>query len=318
MGPVQSLDMPATSPTATTGAAPSVPARSLWGVCLALAKPRLTSLVLVTTGLGYVIAVGNALSFGTLFLAVIGTGLVAAAASALNQLHEARWDGVMSRTRSRPVPAGCISATGCRVYAALTAVSGIAILLTTHWLAALLALTSLVIYVYVYTPLKRRTTFNTVVGAVPGAIPPLIGWAAATGTLSPGAWSLFAILFLWQIPHFLAIAWLYREDYARAGFQMLPVVDPSGATTTRMVVVYQLALVIVSATPTFFGVAGLFYLMGAVLSSLAFLAVGVRMRRRIDTETARGLFFASLLYLPVILSLMVIDPVQGTVVDPFN
>ncbi|MFQ5653388.1 MAG: heme o synthase, partial [Planctomycetota bacterium] len=234
---------------------------------------------------------------------------VSAAASALNQWWEIRWDRRMRRTRERPLAAARISARGALIYSALTCAGGLFLLIRfTHPLAALLAFTTLVTYLLVYTPLKRKLTLNTLVGAVPGALPPLIGWAAATGGLAPEAWILFGILFAWQVPHFLAIAWLHRSDYSRGGFQMLPVIDPSGERTARMVTLYSLSMVPVSLAPALAGLSGWIYLIAALLLGSGFFLCALLFERRPTRATARRLYLASLAYLPLLFTVMIVDP----------
>ncbi|HSD65378.1 MAG TPA: heme o synthase, partial [Vicinamibacteria bacterium] len=210
---------------------------------LALTKPRITAMVVFTALVGFVTASPGPVPALLLLAALAGTGLVAAGASVLNQVMERDTDALMQRTRARPLPAGRVGVGQARAYGGLLTVSGLATLV---WLsgplAAAVAFVTWATYLFAYTPLKRRTPLATLVGAVPGALPPVIGWAAARGRLEPGAFILFAILFLWQIPHFLAIAWLYRDDYARGGFPMLPVVDREGRFTARQAVVHSLAL----------------------------------------------------------------------------
>src|SRR5258706_3100703 len=213
---------------------------------VSLAKPRLNSLVLVTTGLGYLLA-QRSVDLRLLFHTLLGTALVAGGAAALNQVWERERDARMRRTASRPIPSGRLDVGGALVFGfALSAAGLLELSFEVNRVAAALAAASLITYLLVYTPLKRVTSLSTVAGAIPGALPPMIGWAAATGRIDPAAGALFAILFFWQMPHFLAIAWLYREDYGRAGFPMLPVIEPDGASTGRQAVLYGVTLVPVS------------------------------------------------------------------------
>jgi protoheme IX farnesyltransferase len=272
---------------------------------LELAKPRITSMVVFTALVGYVSgSAGPAWTLG-LAAALAGTGLVAAGASVLNQVLERDTDALMLRTRARPLPAGRVGPAEAAVLGALLTVSGLAALL---WLSgplpAAVAAATWATYLFAYTPLKRRTPLATLVGAVPGALPPVIGWAAARGSLDGGAFILFAILFLWQVPHFLAIAWLYRDDYARAGFPMLPVLDREGTFTGRQAVVHSLALLLVSLAPAAAGLAGPAYLAGAFLLGAALTLFALRLARARDLASARGLFLASVLYLPALSSLL--------------
>jgi protoheme IX farnesyltransferase len=283
---------------------------------MALTKARLSSLVLVTTAIGCVMGTPAGASFDwtVLLLTIIGTAMCAGAASALNEIIEVRRDALMNRTRTRPLPAGSISLTHAFIIAMLLAQTGLSILAVwVNLLAAGLALLTIVIYVLIYTPLKVRTSLNTLVGAVCGAIPPMIGWAAASGSLDRGAWVLGALLFVWQLPHFLALAWLYRDDYARGGFAMLPVVDSSGRLTCMVVVLTSLALLPVGIVATLSGMAGWFYAAGSLLLGLWMVALSVRLHDRRTAASARGVFLASIAYLPLLLCLMVIDrgPIMG-------
>jgi protoheme IX farnesyltransferase len=272
-----------------------------------LAKQRLNSLVVATSAVGYYLGSPHALDTVSFLSAVSGTALVAAGASALNQTYERHTDGLMERTRTRPLPDGRVQPREAAAFGVLTTVLGLAVLAVgANLLAAGIALATFVSYVGVYTPLKPRTSLATVIGAFPGALPPVIGWTAATSVLSREALVLFAIVFLWQMPHFLAIAWLYREDYARAGFPMLPVLEPDGRSTARQATAYAAALVPVSLAPTVLGFVAPAYALGALPLGLGFLALAIRFGRRRTTEDARRLFFGSLLFLPLIWSLMIL------------
>jgi protoheme IX farnesyltransferase len=275
---------------------------------LVLAKARITALVLVTTAAGYMLGSRATVDFGRLGLTLVGTALSAAGAGALNQVAERRADALMRRTASRPVAAGRIGPLQGLVFGLALGSAGVLWLaFLVNPLTGVLALITIGLYIGVYTPLKRRTSLNTLVGAVPGAIPPVMGWTAAKGTIDPGAWALFAILFLWQLPHFLAIAWMYREDYARAGFAMLPVVDPGGEWTGRQAVLATAALLPVSLLPTLLGLTGAYYFFGALALTLAFaaFALGLALSRR--RVAARRLLLASVTYLPILLALLVLD-----------
>jgi protoheme IX farnesyltransferase len=272
-----------------------------------LTKPRMNFLVVCTTAVGYAMAPHHG-HWGTLVHAIVGTAMTAASASVLNQYVERGYDGLMPRTRNRPLPGGRVSPAEALGWGALLGVLGVGyLLLTVNLLTALLGAFTLASYVWVYTPMKRVTSLNTVIGAVPGAIPPMMGWSAATGVVGPEALTLFGIMFLWQMPHFLAIAILYKRDYAAGGFKMLPVVDPRLRLTSRMIVLYGLALVPVSVTPVGVGMAGGVYLTGAVLLSLAFLSYCVSCAVSKERIDARKLFFASIVYLPVLFAVMMID-----------
>jgi len=272
---------------------------------LELAKPRITSMVAFTALVGFVSGSTGALAPGLVAAALAGTALVAAGASVLNQVMERDTDALMLRTRNRPLPAGRVQpweAGGLGVF--LTGGGLVVLLWWSGPLAAGVALATWTSYLFAYTPLKRRSPLATLVGAVPGALPPVIGWAAARQSLDGGAFVLFAILFLWQIPHFLAIAWLYRDDYARAGFPMLPVVDREGTFTGRQAVVHSLALLVVSLAPVVAGMAGTVYLAGAFVLGVALTLCALRFASTRDLASARSLFFASVLYLPALSSLL--------------
>jgi len=273
---------------------------------IVLAKARITALVLVTTAAGYVMGSGSDLT--RLAITLVGTALAASGAAALNQVVERRWDALMRRTAARPVAAGRIAPLAGLAFGVGLSVAGVALLAVfVNAITAALALATIVLYIGAYTPLKRRTSLNTLVGAVPGAIPPVMGWTAAAGTIDAGAWALFGILYLWQLPHFLAIAWMYREDYARAGFPMLPVVDPRGEATARQVAVATLALVPVSLMPTLLGLAGAVYFFGALALGIGFLAFALGLALGRERAAARRLLLASVTYLPVLLTLLVLD-----------
>jgi protoheme IX farnesyltransferase len=301
------------TPIRTAAAETDAPsgAGAAWRAYAELTKPRLTSLVLVTTALGYLLARSGALEPARLVAAVIGTALVAGGANGLNQWWEAAPDARMKRTRGRPFPSGRISPrSGFAFAAGLSALGFVLLLQLVNALTAALALISWACYLLVYTPLKRRTTLNTLVGAVSGAVPPMMGWTAATGSLGAGAWVLFAVLFIWQIPHFLAIAWVHREDYARGGFRMLPVVDPDGRATFRIAFVYCLGLLPAAWAAALVGLSGWFYLAGATVLGLGLLHSGLRLCREGSEAAARRLFLASIAYLPVLLLLMLLDPTR--------
>jgi protoheme IX farnesyltransferase len=275
---------------------------------VALAKPRLNLLVVASTVAGYAMAHGDPANVGVVLSTVAGTALVAGGASAFNQIIERDADALMRRTRLRPLPDGRLAPGEAMAFAAILSVAGLLILFAgVNVLAAAVALATLASYAVVYTPLKRRTSFATVIGAIPGALPPVIGWAAAANALSQGAWVLFGILFLWQLPHFLAIAWMYRDDYARAGLQMLPVLEPDGRSTGRQAVVYAAALLPVALAPTLVGMSGAVYFAGALVLTLLFLGMALRFAMTRAVRDARRLFFASIIYLPLLWALMIVD-----------
>ncbi len=273
-----------------------------------LTKPRITLTVTFTTLVGYAMATSSPLLAPPLAAALLGTALVASGASALNMLLEQDLDALMERTRGRPLPAGRMrSVDALRLGTLLTAL-GIAVL--AFWsqpAAAGVAILTWASYLFIYTPLKPRTSLSTLVGAFPGALPPVIGWAAATNSVGPGAFVLFAILFLWQIPHFLAIAFLYRDDYARGELPMLPVIDPTGRTTGRQAVANSIALLLVSLAPTAAGMAGPGYLTGALVLGSGFTAVSVNVAVKRDRPAARLLFLSSMLYIVGLFSLLLLD-----------
>ncbi|MCL4847971.1 MAG: heme o synthase [Acidobacteria bacterium] len=273
---------------------------------VALAKPRLNLLVVITTAVGFYLGTRNEINLLMFFHTVVGTALVAGGSAAMNQIYERRVDALMNRTKRRPLPDGRLSVMEAGVFALVLSVVGLLQLaIGANFLAAMVALMTLVTYVAVYTPLKLKTSFATVVGAVPGALPPMIGWAAATGVLSREAWVLFAIVFLWQMPHFLAIAWLYRDEYARAGFPLLPVVEPDGRSTARQVTAYAAALLPVSLAPTALGLATDTFFIGALVLGSVFLGLAVAFARAQTRDRARWLFLGSILYLPLVWGLLV-------------
>jgi protoheme IX farnesyltransferase len=273
-----------------------------------LFKARLSVLVLLTTFVGFYAGWRGPMAWGLMLHTVLGTALLAAGASALNQLLERDEDAKMRRTRDRPLPSGRVTPEAALMIGGVCAAAGLAWLaLAVNLLTALLGALTLAVYVLVYTPLKRVTAWNTAIGAIPGALPPLMGWTAARGEMSGGGWALFAVLFFWQLPHFMAIAWIYREDYARAGFVMLPVMDPAGERTGRQALWQTVGLLAASLCPLLFGLAGAVYLAGALALGAGFLWRAFQFSRRISEAGARRLFYASILYLPLLLALMVFD-----------
>ena len=275
---------------------------------LALTKPRVVGLVLVTVAAGFWLGLPAGASMAPLVPLVLGTALAAGGANALNQWWERVPDGLMARTRCRPLPAGRLSPDAACRFGVGSCLLGVLLLaLAVNLASALLTTLTAAVYLLAYTPLKRVTSLCTLVGAVPGALPPVIGWAAARGGLSIEAWGLFGILFLWQLPHFLAIAVLYRDEYARAGFRMLPVLEPDGWATARQTVVYGLVLLPVSLVPAMHGVAGMWYGYGALALGTAFLAVALKAAWLRSVPACRQLFLASVTYLPLLLLLMAVD-----------
>jgi protoheme IX farnesyltransferase len=241
---------------------------------------------------------------------LLGTALVAGGTNALNQLRERDIDARMERTRRRPLPSGRVSPRAAGWFAGGISIVGVAYLaVAVNLLTAALAALTLVSYVFLYTPLKRRTTLNTLIGAVPGALPIVGGWTAAGGSLDAAVGALFWILFLWQLPHFLALAWIYREDYRRGGLAMLSVLDPDGRRTGHMVLLYALALLPVSLLPSLVGLTGTVYFVGALVLGVAYTGVGVALSRRVTTTRAWRVFAVSVVYLPALLALLVIDTI---------
>ncbi len=292
----------------TVGAFADAP-RSGWiQLYLELAKFRLSGMVLLTTAVGFVLAPHDGAGFFAFAWALLGAALSAAGANTLNQWLEVERDRRMERTALRPLPSGRITRRGAFWIGIVSAVAGIAVLaLGTNLLTAALSVLVIALYVAVYTPMKARSPLNTLVGAVCGAIPPVMGWTAAAGGLGYGAMVLAGILFLWQIPHFLALAWLHREDYRRGGFRMLPVIDPSGALTGRIALVHTFALLPIGVGAWASGFAGPFFLAGSLALGLAFVFFGWRMASQRSLHAARRLFLVSLVYLPLLLGLMVAD-----------
>ena len=273
---------------------------------VALAKPRLNLLVVASTLVGYAMAPGEPLGLFAVCGLLLGTGLVAGGASAFNQVFERDLDALMRRTRTRPLPDQRLQPQEGLLFGSAVTIAGLLLIVAaSNLLAAAVALATLLSYAAIYTPLKRRTSFATVIGAIPGALPPIIGWAAVEGALPIQPWILFGIMFLWQLPHFLAIAWMYREDYARAGFPMLPVIEPDGRSTGRQSVLYAAALVPLSLAPSLMKMSGAIYFAGALVLGLGFLWLTVRFARTRSVGDARRVFFGSIIYLPVLWILMI-------------
>jgi protoheme IX farnesyltransferase len=273
-----------------------------------LTKPRITWLILMSAAVGYYFGAHGVWSFWPILHTMLGTALIASGTAALNQWYEREADRKMRRTADRPIPSGRLSAGRALIFGILLSALGFLELgLGVNWLSGLLGLLTLLSYLFLYTPLKQRTPLSTLVGAFPGAMPPIIGYAAASGVLDAQAWTLFAILFLWQFPHFLAIAWMYREDYARAGILMLPVVQPSGEATARQIVLYSLALIPVSMFPSLLGMSGKIYFFGALALGLWYLYSGLRAAFDRTILRARAVLLVSVIYLPLIYGLMLLD-----------
>jgi heme o synthase len=282
-----------------------------------LTKPRITWLILMSTAIGYFFGLPRAADWWGFLSAVhvwpllhtiIGTGLMASGTAALNQWFEREADRRMRRTAGRPLPTGRVSASRALAFGVALSVAGfLELWFGTDLLAGLVGAFTLVTYLFCYTPLKQRTWWSTTVGAIPGALPPVIGYAAAAGGLDRHAAVLAAILFLWQFPHFYAIAWMYKDDYARAGIRMLPVIEKDGRCTARQIVLYGMALIPVSLTPVFLGMEGAVYAVGALALGLWFLYSGVRVALERTIIRARRVLVTSVLYLPLIYGLMLLD-----------
>jgi heme o synthase len=273
-----------------------------------LTKPRITFLIVLTSAAGFALGTRGPIDYVKLLSAMFGIGLLSSGIATLNQYAERELDGLMRRTANRPLPKGKLAPWEALAFGAtITVIAEAYLLVFVNPLTALLGLTVIAGYLFAYTPLKTRTSLSTLVGAFPGAVPPLIGWTAARGSVSLEGWVLFAILFLWQFPHFLAIAWMYREDYSRAGILMLPVVEPDGRVTAQQIVVYTLMLVPVSLLPVALGMSGKVYLYGALVLGLLFLYSSLRAAFSMSRQQARRLLLASVLYLPLLFILMVLN-----------
>jgi len=275
---------------------------------LELTKPRITFLIVLTAAAGFALGSSAHIDYTGLLRSMLGIALLSSGIATINQYMERDLDALMRLTANRPLPSGKLLPNEALMFgASLIVLAEVYLAVLVNPLTALLGLTVIAGYLFAYTPLKTRTTLSTMVGAFPGAVPPLIGWAAARGTIGLEAWVLFAILFLWQFPHFLAIAWMYREDYTRAGILMLPVVEPDGRVTAQQIVVYTILLLPVSLLPTVLGVSGKVYLYGAIVLGLLFLYSSVRAAFSKSRQEARRLLLASVIYLPLLFILMVLD-----------
>jgi protoheme IX farnesyltransferase len=277
-----------------------------------LTKPRITWLILMSTGIGYFFGLPSHawrdINWLLLLHTILGTGLIASGTAALNQWYERAADRKMHRTADRPLPSGRLSAGRALVFGIVLSLAGfVELWLGVNLLSGLIGAFTLASYLFLYTPMKQRTWWSTTVGAIPGAMPPMIGYAAAAGAITRESWVLFAILFLWQFPHFYSIAWMYKEDYARAGIQMLPVVDPDCRSTARQIVLYGIALIPVSLVPGMLGMTGRIYFVGALILGLVYLYSGVRVALERSLVRARAVLLTSVLYLPLIYGLMLLD-----------
>lgn len=289
----------------------ALPEKGWVAVYADLIKARLTLLVLLTTLVGFYLGYRGPVNYLLMLHTLLGTALVASGASALNQFIEREHDAKMRRTRNRPLPSGRLQPATVMLFGGVCGCAGLLYLaLAVNLITSVIGAISLLSYVFIYTPLKRVTWLNTAIGAVPGGLPALMGWTAARGELSREGWALFAILAFWQLPHFLAIAWLYREEYQNAGFKMLPGIDPSGHRTGRQAISHTLGLLPVSLCPFLFHVTGPIYLAGALVLGLAFIWFAVQFARQLTIPRARQLFFVSILYLPLLLGMMVLDKVK--------
>jgi protoheme IX farnesyltransferase len=275
---------------------------------LELTKPRITVLILICTAVGYFFGSPNSFHLALFVHVLLGTALLASGTAALNQWYEADSDAKMRRTSKRPIPAGRIRRIDGLLFGVVLSIAGFGDLwFGTNALAAALGLFTLATYIFLYTPLKRRSAVCTTVGALPGAMPPLIGYAAASGRLDAWALALFLIMFVWQFPHFYAIAWMYREDYARGGIRMLPVIEPDGESTARRIVACSILLIPISLVPRLLGMTGSIYAAAAVAAGMGLIYIGMRLGRERTSARARHVLLASVLYLPIVLAVMVID-----------
>lgn len=275
---------------------------------MTLVKPRITVFVGFAAFCGYYVAGAKEPAVARALHTILGTMFVSAGACTLNQYIERNLDSLMDRTRNRPIPSGRISPAAAFLFGFLFSITGIVYLaLTVNPLAAAVSAFTLATYVFVYTPLKTRTSLNTIAGAIPGALPPVIGWAAARGEINFGAWLMFGIMFIWQLPHFLAIAWIYREDYRRAGMPMLPVIDASGDMVSRQMVLHSIALLLLSLMPYYAGLAGRVYFYGALFLGIAYVALAVRWTIHPMWLRAKQVFWASLVHLAALFALMIFD-----------
>lgn len=303
---------PVEPPSTDEAVEPFVKTPTLLNDYKTLTKPSITRMVVITAAIGFVfgVAPGAAFPWVTLIIAMVGTALSCMAASVFNQIIERDTDALMDRTKNRPVAAGRVAAKPALLFGTLLTAAGVGLLAAFGlYLAAALCAFTIASYALLYTPLKKHTSLSLLIGAVPGAVPPMIGYAAAANDLGPAAWLLFAIMFVWQVPHFLAIAWLYRDDYAKAKLAMLPVIDPTGLRTFRQTLIGCLLLLPLGILPSAMDVAGKWYFAAAMICGLGFLAFGVLLVLKPTRDNARRLFLASLVYLPVVLTVMLIDRV---------
>lgn len=305
---IKSAAIELTSGVSSTSCAEELSLRERASAYAELTKPRITFLIVLTSAAGFCLGAKGGVDYIRFMHAMLGIALLSSGIATLNQYMERELDALMRRTMMRPLPTGKLAPVEALIFGAmLVVVSEVYLALLVNPLTALLGLTVVAGYLFMYTPLKTRSTLSTAVGAFPGAMPPLIGWAAASGEVTTGAWVLFAILFLWQFPHFLAIAWMYREDYGRAGIRMLPVVEPEGRITGQQIVAYTLMLVPVSLLPAWMGLSGKIYFYGAIVLGLLFLSSSITAALSKSRQQARRLLLASVLYLPLLFGLMVLN-----------
>ncbi len=275
---------------------------------LQLFKLRMTFHILITTLIGFYLASPEPFNWAKLGWTLLGTGLLAVSAFCFNQAMEKKFDQIMERTQKRPVPTGRIAVPTAYIAGVATCILGALLLWQkTNQLTVMLGVLTVALYAGVYTPMKRLTTLNTLVGAIPGALPPLIGWTAAQNHIGLGGMLLFALLFFWQLPHFLALAWMYKDDYKRGGFKMLSLVDPSGAACFRQIIIQSVLLMVVSLLPYLYGLAGEAYLVTCLLAGLAMLWLAIKLKRTGTREDAKRVFLFSLIYVPLVLVVMAAD-----------
>lgn len=286
----------------------AVKLREKLGAYVELTKPRIAFMLVLTSAAGFYLGTANGFNVMLFVNSMIGIALLAFGVATLNQVWERKTDALMERTAKRPLPAQKLSTGEALAFGVLLClVAEIYLAFLVNGLTAVVGLVVIVGYVLLYTPLKTRTSASTAIGAIPGAIPPLMGWTASANEITLGAWALFALLFLWQFPHFLAIAWMYREQYAKAGILMLPVIEPEGKITARQIVIFSILLLPVSLAPFFLGFAGMIYLVGASVLGLWFIFQSVKTARAKTVEQARKLLLVSVLYLPLVFALMVFN-----------
>ncbi len=285
-------------------------AESLMEAYYELTKPSITFMILISTALGYYMGGNGIANYIHFFCTILGSCLISSGSGALNHFAEADSDKIMHRTNLRPIPAGLVSAENAMLFGIALIISGSAILyLIINPLTCLLALITSLMYLFIYTPLKKLTWLNTSVGAIPGSIPPIGGWVAATGRLDPEAWILFAILFFWQHPHFYAIALMFKDDYKKAGLKMLPVMEPDGSRTNRQIIWHSLLLIPVSVVPVYIGILGMIYFWSALILGVGYLISGFILAKQYSVDNARFVLRVSVFYLPLLFLTIMIDKI---------